>query len=190
MEFTGVTENTFDESGESVVVLNFTEVTNMLAGQLYLIKPNNNDITTNQIINSVISGYTNEGTPIILETPGSKTITTTNGSITFQATINPTSIPEGALILVANNRLALNTSSNEQLKGLRAYFNIDDADLQTLANDGRLYLSIKKPTTTSVPVAPEAEQQNQPKVRKVMQDGKIYIIRGEEIYTISGMRVQ
>ena len=190
MEFTGVTENTFDESGESVVVLNFTEVTNMLAGQPYLIKPNNNDITTNQIINSVISGYTNEGTPIILETPGSKTITTTNGSITFQATINPTSIPEGAIILVANNRLALNTSSNEQLKGLRAYFNIDDADLQTLADEGRMYLSIKKPTTTSVPVAPEAEQQTQPKVRKVMQDGKIYIIRGEEIYTISGMRVQ
>ena len=189
MEFTGVTENTYEESGENVVVLNFTEVNQMEAGKPYLIKPNK-DITKDQPITTVISGYTNDGAPIITENPGSKTITTNNGSITFQATINPTLIPEGALMLVANNRLAVNISSTEPIKGLRGYFLIDDVDIQTLSSDGKVYLSIKKPTTTSVPVAPEAEQQTQPKVRKVMQDGKIYIIRGEEIYTISGMRVQ
>jgi hypothetical protein len=49
---------------------------------------------------------------------------------------------------------------------------------------------MNKPVTSSVPVAPEAEQQTKPDVRKVMIDGKIYIIRGEEVYTINGMRVK
>jgi hypothetical protein len=63
-------------------------------------------------------------------------------------------------------------------------------DIAEQAKDGRVYLSFQKPTTTSIPVAPEAEQQAQPKVRKVMYDGQIYILRGEEVYTITGHRVK
>lgn len=49
---------------------------------------------------------------------------------------------------------------------------------------------MKKPVTTSIPVAPEAEQQVKPEVRKVMYDGNIYILRGNEVYTITGNRVK
>ena len=82
------------------------------------------------------------------------------------------------------------------MNGMRGYFVIDDTDplaaaeLAAQAADGRVYLSMKKPVTTSIPVAPEAEQQVKPEVRKVMYDGKIYILRGEEVYTITGHRVR
>jgi hypothetical protein len=49
---------------------------------------------------------------------------------------------------------------------------------------------MKKPVTTSIPVAPEAEQPTQPKVQKIMRNGKIYILRGDEVYTITGARVK
>jgi hypothetical protein len=117
------------------------------------------------------------------------------GGLIFQPTINPTTVPAGSLILVANNRLALTTEEGGML-GMRGYFMIDPNnplladDIAEQAKDGRVYLSFKKPTTTSIPVAPEAEQAVQPKVRKVMYDGQIYILRGEEVYTITGHRVK
>jgi hypothetical protein len=103
--------------------------------------------------------------------------------------ISPDDIPAGSVILVSDNRLAKVTTKGQML-GLRGYFTIDDTYVQSLADEGKLYLSIKKPTTTSIPVAPEAEQQKAPKVRKIMQDGHIYIIRGEEVYTVTGHRVK
>jgi hypothetical protein len=64
------------------------------------------------------------------------------------------------------------------------------SDIAEQAADGRVYLSIQKPTTTSIPVAPEAEQQTKPQVRKIMYDGQIYILRDNEVYTITGTRVK
>ena len=96
------------------------------------------------------------------------------------------------MILVANDRLAL-TTSDGKMHGMRGYFYIHPSwasDIAEQAADGRVYLSMKKPATTSIPVAPEAEQQVKPEVRKVMYDGKIYILRGEEVYTITGNRVR
>jgi hypothetical protein len=119
-----------------------------------------------------------------------KPLSETYNGVTFQGVFNPTTLSPGDCILVADNRLAKVTNTSEKLKGFRAYFKIEDAYLQSLADDGRLYLSMNKPVTSSVPVAPEAEQQTKPDVRKVMIDGKIYIIRGEEVYTINGMRVK
>lgn len=72
------------------------------------------------------------------------------------------------------------------MNGLRGYFTIDDVDLQSIADEGRLYLSVKKPVTTSIPVAPEAEQLIQPKVHKVMKNGMIYILRDGKAYDIMG----
>ena len=80
--------------------------------------------------------------------------------------------------------------------GMRGYFMIDPNnplladDIAEQAKDGRVYLSMNKPVTTSIPVAPEAEQQVKPEVRKVMYEGKIYILRGNEVYTITGHRVR
>lgn len=195
LAFTGVTK-TGDEFGDPVAILNFIpladywqlrndppDVPYMEAGVPYLIKPKND-------VNNASLTYTN-----LLQwrfynssrTPNQERV----GGVTFQGVFNPTTITEeNAYILVADNRLAKVTGNNREIKGYRGYFIINDAALRNMAAEGRVYFSFKKPVTTSIPVAPEAEQQAQPKVRKVMYDGQIYILRGEEVYTITGHRVK
>lgn len=181
-KLTGKTEELYDSSGESVIVLNFETVTQMEAGKPYIIKLNGSEnvkepMTFEKVVYNdlTIDGVNEE-------------VTENFSTVTFHAIMKPTEVPEGALILVAENRLAIATGG--EMKGLRGYFVIDDPYLQEAAEDGRVYMSMNKPTTTSIPVAPEAEQQTKPKVRKIMRDGHIYILRGEEIYTITGHRVK
>ena len=176
------TSSLYDESGDPVIVLNFNKVTLLAAGKPYLIKlKGNEDVTTDMTFSTVSSK------PYVYPQSG--------GGIIFQPTINPTNVPEGSLILVENERLALTTQDGEML-GMRAYFQIDESnplaasEIRERAAEGRVYLSFKKPVTTSIPVAPEAEQQTKPEVQKVMQDGNIYILRGDEVYTITGHRVR
>ena len=180
LKFTGI-EELYDESGAVVGVLQFERVTQLEAGQPYLIKVNGqNNITEEMIFSNVAhNNLTYVG----------GTQSAGEGLITFHAIISPEDIPAGSIILVSDNRLAKVTTQGQML-GLRGYFTIDDPYVQSLADEGKLYLSIKKPTTTSIPVAPEAEQQKAPKVRKIMQDDHIYIIRGEEVYTVTGHRVK
>ena len=184
LKFTGI-EELYDESGEVVGVLQFERVTQLEAGKPYLIKVNGqNNITEEMIFSNVAHNkLTYVGGTQSAELSGG------GGLITFHAIISPEDIPAGSIILVSDNRLAKVTTQGQML-GLRGYFTIDDPYVQSLADEGKLYLSIKKPTTTSIPVAPEAEQQKAPKVRKIMQDGHIYIIRGEEVYTVTGHRVK
>lgn len=180
LKFTGIKE-LYDESGEVVGVLQFESVTQLEAGKPYLIKVNGqNNITEKMYFENVAH---NKLTYV------GDTLSAGEGLITFHAIISPEDIPEGSIILVSDNRLAKVTTKGQML-GLRGYFEINDPYVQSLADEGKLYLSIKKPTTTSIPVAPEAEQQKAPKVRKIMQDGHIYIIRGEEVYTVTGHRVK
>ena len=199
--FNGVTE-TYTESGDPVAVLNFITLDEywdnwnaanpdnqvaaanryIEAGKPYLIKP----------VEDVDDAYlTYSGLPYWRFFDGTRTPygKYANG-VTFQGVLNPTTLPENAYILVANDRLAKVTDTSEKIKGYRGYFVINDIMLRTLADQGNVYFSFKKPVTTSIPVAPEAEQQAQPKVRKVMYDGQIYILRGEEVYTITGHRVK
>ena len=181
--FAGTTTSTYNESGEPVTVLNFEKVTVLEPGVPYLIKlkEGNADVVADMPFMDVAC-YTSL-TPSV------------GGGLIFQPTINPTEVPAGSLILVANDRLALTTSAGEMM-GMRGYFMIDPSnplladDIAEQAKDGRVYLSFKKPTTTSLPMAPEAEQQTKPQVRKIMYDGKIYILRGDEVYTITGHRVK
>ena len=184
LKFIGIDE-LYDESGEVVGVLQFESVTQLEAGKPYLIKVNGqNNITEKMYFEKVAHNkLTYVGGTQSAELSGG------GGLITFHAMISPDDIPEGSVILVSDNRLAKVTTQGQML-GLRGYFTIDDPYVQSLADEGKLYLSIKKPTTTSIPVAPEAEQQKAPKVRKIMQDGHIYIIRGEEVYTVTGHRVK
>ena len=199
--FNGVTE-TYTESGDPVAVLNFITLDEywdnwnaehpdkqvaaanryIEAGKPYLIKP----------VEDVDNAYlTYSGLPYWRFFDGTRTPygKYANG-VTFQGVLNPTTLPENAYILVANDRLAKVTDTSEKIKGYRGYFVINDIMLRTLADQGNVYFSFKKPITTSIPVAPEAEQQAQPKVRKVMYDGQIYILRGDEIYTVTGHRVK
>ena len=154
----------------------------MEAGKPYIIKLNGSKNVTEpmRFTNVVYNDLTIDGV--------NEEVTENFSTVTFHAIMKPTEVPEGALILVAENRLAIATGG--EMKGLRGYFVIDDPYLQEAAEDGRVYISPSKPTTTSIPVAPEAEQQTKPQVRKIMRDGKIYILRGEEIYTITGHRVK
>lgn len=181
-EFAGSTSDTYNESGDPVTVLNFNKVTTLEAGKPYFIKlKGNEDVTTDMTFSGVSSK------PYVYPQSG--------GGLIFHPTINPTTIPAGALILVANDRLAVNTEDGQML-GLRGYFQIDETDpifaseIKQRAAEGHVYLSFKKPVTTSVPLAPEAEQPRKPQVSKIMRDGKIYIIRDGVTYTITGARVR
>ena len=183
-EFMGTTTSTYNESGEPVTILNFNKVTQLQAGVPYLIKlKGDKDITDEDVL---------PFTGVACDTTLRPSV---GGGLIFQPTINPTTVPAGSLILVANNRLA-QTTSDGKMNGMRGYFMIDPNnplladDIAEQAKDGRVYLSFQKPVTTSVPLAPEAEQPKQPKVRKVMYDGQIYILRGDEVYTITGHRVK
>ena len=186
VQFTGINENLYDESGEPVVELQFTKVDDIVAGVPYLVMPQT-DITSEITFTNILTGY-NGSTPLVIETAQENTQPTNNGSISFIGNIHPTNIPAHSLIVVANNRLAEVTEAGE-IQHMRGYFRIDDAQLQTLSEEGKVYLSMRKPTTTSVPLAPEAEQPAQPKVQKIMRNGKIYILRGEEVYDVMGHRL-
>ena len=173
-----------DATANTPTTLNFEEVTKLEAGVPYLIKPDAN-ITADLKFTGVVREN------ISLETR------TTNGGdkIIFHGVINPTFLNDpNTLIVVANNRLAQLSEAGE-MAGLRGYFTInptaiDAEDLQEQALNGRVYLSFNKPLTTSVPIAPEAEQPTTPKVEKIMRDGQIYIIRDGVTYTITGARVR
>lgn len=196
LSFSSIDDNLYNQSGEPVTVLNFTEVPEVTiggkpcrilqAGIPYLIKVHK-DVDEAKLLEEM--RFTGIGRDVLILNAYSSE---TYRGVTFHGTINPTNIPEGSLILVADNRLALTTETGQML-GLRGYFTIDPmmaSDIAEQAADGRVYLSIQKPTTTSIPVAPEAEKPKQPKVRKVMHNGQIYILRGDEVYTITGHRVK
>ena len=186
----------YDNSGDEVAVLNFSEVTfsgadTLEAGKPYLVLPKT-DISTSKVFTNIKTDYKNgdKNNPTVVERAKTVTQETANGGhVSFCGTINSVSIPEQTVILVADSRLAKTTETGNML-GLRGYFIVDDPYIQSLADEGKLYLSMKKPVTTSIPVAPEAEQQTKPEVRKVMYDGQIYILRGDEVYTITGHRVK
>ena len=189
------TDSKYNESGEPVTILEFQPETEVLeAGVPYLVR-SNNDITEEEILFGADGDSKRLGYTHVFCDSVPKTVPAREGSpvpITFVGTINPTEVPAGSIILVANNRLA-QTTTKGRMMGMRGYFTIDPmwaAEIGEQAADGRVYISMNKPTTTSIPVAPEAEQQVKPEVRKVMYDGKIYILRGEEVYTITGHRVR
>ena len=179
--YTGTT-STYNESGDPVVVLNFETVTLLEAGKPYLIKMQRNTDLSEDMTFSTVSCFAD-----LHPSQG--------GGLIFEPTINPTTVPAGSLILVADNRLALTTQEGT-MAGMRGYFRIDESDpivasdIMEQAAAGRVYLSMKKPVTSSVPVAPEAEKLEAPKARKIMRDGQIYILRGDEVYTIGGLRVK
>ena len=180
-EYLGTT-STYNESGDPVVVLNFNKVTNLEAGKPYLIKMQGNTDLSEDMTFSTVSCFAD-----LHPAQG--------GGLIFEPTINPTTVPAGSLILVADNRLALTTQEGT-MAGMRGYFRIDESDpivasdIMEQAAAGRVYLSMKKPVTTSVPLAPEAEKLEAPKARKIMRDGQIYILRGDEVYTVGGLRVK
>ena len=170
----------------------------MQAGKPYLFKPaGNNDITEDIVFTTLTSITSNPNPkPVSAHNELHSVSAEANGvKFTFVPTINPTEVPAGSLILVADNRLALTTEGG-QMAGMRGYFTfsglsaIDEEAIAEQAADGRVLLSVKRPVTTSLIIAPDSEQQTVPQVNKLMYDGQIYIIRDNTVYTITGMRVK
>ena len=178
---------------DEVLKINFTpltvsEATPMKAGVPYLIqKPT--DVTGVQSFSSArfpeIQEYESN---YKLNDHGGLSVDV--GAITFHGVINPRDIPQGSIILVANNRLAEVTSNNEKMAGFRGYFTWNDPVRMPPA---KMLISIGKQTPTAIEEITDPQPTEQPatsKVRKVMYNGQIYILRGEEVYTITGNRVK
>ena len=130
--------------------------------------------------------------------------------IAFHGVISPTHLPNSphTLILVADNRLAVpeivvDDSEDEnvavltgdQMLGLRGYFTLQGAAAaQSLAQQSAMHIG--KKVTTDTPDAPEVEEEVEttqpaaPKTSKIMYQGNIYILRGDEVYTLTGHRVR
>ena len=173
-EFVGVSDP--DEYGN--IKLLFDEVRTLEKGIPYLMQVDN-DITEPLYFSGI------DKNDLVYDGGSSET----HSGITFHAVISPTHIPERAIIVVTNNRIAL-TSDAGEMKGLRAYFTSLDTELLSLANTNKIKISLRQDITSDIPLAPEAEQPAQPKVQKIMRNGNIYILRGDEVYTISGVRVK
>lgn len=200
LTFDGVTV-TGNEYGEPVAVLNFITLEEywqkwneehpdsqvdledpyMEAGVPYLIKPKT-DISDDYLTYSGLKYWKFFDSS---RTPNANKV----GSVSFHGVLNPTDLPENAYILVANNRLAKVTDGNEKMKGFRGYFTWDDPVRMPPA---KISISVGKQVTTDVEeiVDDQIIQPDAPKVRKVMYDGQIYILRGDEVYTITGHRVK
>ena len=173
-EFVGVSDP--DEYGN--IQLLFDEVRRLEKGIPYLMEVDN-DITEPLYFSGI------DKNDLVYEGGSSET----HSGITFHAVVSPTHIPEKSIIVVANNRIALTSDAGEML-GLRAYFTSPDTELLSLANTNKIKISLRQNITSDIPLAPEAEQPAQPKVQKIMRNGKIYILRGDEIYTLTGARVK
>jgi hypothetical protein len=88
---------------------------------------------------------------------------------------------------VADNRLAKLTSSGTIL-GLRAYFNGSEIPDDLSPKQMIIKLTEKDGVVTYLDNI-ETPQQGASAI-KILQNGQIYILRGDEVYTITGHRVK
>lgn len=155
------------------IFLNFEEVTAIEAGKPYLVEPAE-DIKAPMEFKNVTISLTN-GSEIAAHT-----------AVTMHGILHPTELPAGDksfLFLVENNNLAwANVTAN--MNGMRAYFKVNEPSLLTART--RAYIR-REPT-----VATDMENitTNESEIKKVMYNGNIYIIRGEEVYTIQGTKIR
>lgn len=172
-----------DDGEGDMLVLNFEQVTSIEAGVPYLIQPKSNLGTSKQFTAIPYNQCSEVAQSVECE------------HATFHAVLNNGEVIVTAdaptLILVDQNRLAV-VSQNGEMKGLRGYFTLSPT-VARLALDGRCYLSVSKPTPTTVEqiTAPKIKESvKEPTAQKIMRDGKIYILLGDNIYTITGQRVK
>ena len=165
--------------------VDFAKGEQMYAGYPYLIMPQS-DITGWVTFPGVYrdSVYTGEGKSIVTD------------YVSMHGHINPSTIEvdPNTLFLVTDNRLATPSESGVML-GLRGYFTLEgSAAAYSLGEQSVMHIG--KKVTTDTPDAPEVEEEVETtqtaasKTRKIMYNGNIYILRGNEVYTLSGHRVK
>ena len=189
---------------EEAMVLTFAELGDLEelpANTPFLLKPNN-DITkllqygtakTIEVVvhdpGQVVEGDdegddgTGEGGVIIPQTPAEYALTVPDESISYTGVLAPTTLPEGSILLVADNRLA--TSTGGEMKAMRGFFSPlvlpiqQPMAIKITSRDGvTTYLDAAHTTNTSKIAT------------KVLYNGKIYILRDGKVYTITGARVK
>ena len=161
--------------------VDFSKGEQMYAGYPYLIMPQS-DVTgwvTFAGVNKD-SVYTGEGKSFVTD------------YVAMHGHINPSEIDvdPNTLFLVANNRLAT-PSENGEMLGLRGYFTLRGAAAAYSLGEQSV-MHIGKKVTTDTPDVPEVEedvesvQPTTKKPSKIMYQGNIYILRGNEVYDLNG----
>lgn len=155
------------------IFLDFAEVTSITAGEPYLVEPAE-DIATPMEFKNVTISVTN-GSEIAPHT-----------AVTMHGILHPTELQannKSILFLVENNNLAwANETAN--MNGMRAYFKVNEPSL--LSARTRAYIRREPTVATDMEniTTPETE------IKKVIYNGSLYIIRGDEVYTIQGTKVK
>jgi hypothetical protein len=165
MKFTGVSNPTV--GGEEVLCLNFTPVTQLLAGKPYIIYVENHVRGLIEFAQITMSNTA----PQIID-PSS--------SVTYTGVYNPTTIGEGYTILVDQNRLA-NVTNEGTLSGFRGYFTVPES-LRSL----KAMISTRNDTPTGLEDMNITERTYQ----KFLREGRVYIRVGESLYSVDGQLVK
>lgn len=154
------------------IFLDFAEVTSITAGEPYLVEPAE-DIAAPMEFKNVTISVTN-GNDVA------------QGAVTMHGILHPTELQannKSILFLVENNNLAW-ANVTAYMNGMRAYFQVNEPSLQSART--RAYIR-KVPT-----VATDMENitTTDTEIKKVIYNGTLYIIRGDEVYTIQGTKVK
>ena len=160
------------EGTSKEIFLDFEEVKSITAGKPYLVEPAE-DIAAPMEFKDVTISVT-KGNDVA------------QGAVTMHGILHPTELEKdnkSILFLVANNNLAwANETAN--MNGMRAYFQVNDKSL--LSARTRAYIRREPTVATDM----EAITTSETEIKKVIYNGNIYIIRGDEVYTIQGTKVK
>lgn len=160
------------EGDSKEIFLEFTEVISLEAGQPYLVEPAA-EIEAPMVFNGVTISAIN----------GSEVA---QGAVTMHGILHPTPLQANdttILFLVDNNNLAwANVTAN--MNGMRAYFKVNEPSLLTART--RAYIRREPTVATDM----EAITTSETEIKKVIYNGTLYIIRGDEVYTIQGTKLK
>lgn len=183
------------QAGENELILDFDELgaaVTLPANTPFLLKPNA-DITKPLKYNAArISGGgaqpasdedDNEELNNTLGQNYGITVGDRDEYFTYTGVLAPTTIPDGSVLLVADNRLAQSTSG--EMKGMRGFFT---AKIQPLEMPAVVRINSRDGVTTYLDAINMTTESKT--ATKVLHNGNIYILRGDEIYTLTGARVK
>lgn len=155
------------------IFLEFDEVDSITAGKPYLVEPAE-DIKAPMEFKNVTISVTN-GSEIAAHT-----------AVTMHGILHPTTMKaddKSFLFLVDNNNLAwANVTAN--MNGMRAYFKVNEKSL--LSARTRAYIRREPTVATDMENITTSETE----IKKVIYNGTLYIIRGDEVYTIQGTKLK
>lgn len=155
------------------IFLEFEEVESITAGKPYLVEPAE-DIAAPMEFKNVTISVTN-GSEIAAQS-----------AVTMHGILHPTELEaenKSILFLVENNNLAW-ANVTAYMNGMRAYFQVNEPSLQSART--RAYIR-REPT-----VATDMENitTTDTEIKKVIYNNMLYIIRGNEVYTVQGTKVK